>query len=182
MKISNKITIVSMAGALALIGTAFAAWQFNASVSEANASNVDVTKKTSSGTIADVATFYLTLDQSGAYWTNKSFDNSEGSILDADKVASFAFIYTGSSASKDVTDVTLSVNFEADDNITHYVSFTGGELVNIVESENVKSATYNLPALSYTAYKPSTSAAYDEMKTALEGKKVTFTLTATVGE
>jgi len=182
MKISNKITIVSMAGALALIGTAFAAWQFNASVSEANATNVDITKKTSSGSIADVATFYLTLDQSGVYWTNKSFDNSEASILDEDKVSTFAFVYTGSSSSKDVTDVILSVSYVADDNIAHYVSFTGGELVNIVENENVKSATYNLPSLAYTSYKPSTSAAYDEMKTALEGKKVTFTLTASVSE
>lgn len=182
MKTTNKITIVSLAGALALIGTAFAAWQFNASATETKASNVEVTAKTSTGTIADVASFYLTLDQSGAFWTSKSYDGSESAILDADKVTSFPFVYTGSDSSSDVSDVELTVTFTVDEGIETYVTFTGGELVSVTESGNQKSGTYTLPTLSYTASKPTTSAAYSAMKTALEGKKVTFTLTAEVSE
>ena len=182
MKTSNKITIVSLAGAFALIGTAFAAWQFNSSVTKASASNVEITKKTSTGSIADVATFYLTLDQSGVFWTNKSFDDSNEAITNADKVTEFAFVYTGSDTANDVSDVELSVSFDVDAGIETYVSFTGGELSGLTSSSNQKSATYVLPTLAYTASKPTTSAAYDVMKEALAGKKVTFTLTATVND
>ena len=180
MKTTNKITLVSIAGALALVGVAFAAWQFNASASKASAGNVEITKKTSVGSIADVTTFYLTLDQSGAYWTNKSFDDSEDAITNEDKVSTFEFVYTGSASANDVSDVTLEVSYVVDSGIATYVNVTGGELGVATESANVKSATYTLPTLSYTSAKPSTSAEFDAMKAALEGKKVTFTLTATV--
>ena len=182
MKTSNKITIISLAGALVLVGTGFAAWQFNSSATETKASNVEITKKTSTGSIAEVATFYLTLDQKGAFWTNKSFDNSDESITSEDQISSFSFVYTGSNESKDVSDVELSVSYSVDSGIETYVSFTGGELVNVTSSNNVKSATYNLPTLAYTASKPTTTSAYDTMKGNLTGKKVTFTLTATVNE
>ena len=182
MKTANKITLVSLGGAFALIGTAFAAWQFNSSVVKAAESNVEITKKAATGTIDDVTTFYLTLDQSGAYWTNKNFDNSDASITNEDKVTSFEFVYTGSDTSNDVSDVTLSVTYDVDSDIETYVSFTGGELTDLTSTNNKKSATYVLPTLSYTASKPTTSKDYDVMKGLLAGKKVTFTLTATVNE
>ena len=182
MKTSNKITLVSVAGGLALVGTAFAAWQFNSTVTKTSASNVEITKKTSSGSIADVATIYLTLDQKGAYWTSVSYNDSEEDIDANDIVTSFNFVYTGSSDANDVSDVTLTVDFVADEGIATYVNFTGGELTNVTSENNVKQGVYNLPELSYTSAKPSTSSEYDVMKAALEGKKVTFTLTATVSE
>ncbi|MCR4879923.1 MAG: hypothetical protein K5906_03085 [Bacilli bacterium] len=180
MKTTNKITMVSLGGALALVGTAFAAWQFNASVNKVSASNVEITKNTSTGTIDDVATFYLTLDQSGAYWTNRSFDASEETITEADKITNFAFVYTGSDTSSDVSDVTLTVTYVVDAGIEEYVNVSEGELVNVTANNNKKSGTYNLPTLSYTANKPTTSASYEVMKEALAGKKVTFTLNAEV--
>ena len=180
MKTTNKITLLSLAGGLSLVGTAFAAWQFNANVASATNSNVEVTKVSNVGTISDVTTFYLTLDQKGPYWTNKSFDNSDVTINAEDVVESFVFTYTGSNQSNDVSDVTLSVSFTADDAILDYVSFTGGELGEATSVNNVKSATYTLPTLSYTANKPTTLAAYNAMKEALENKVVTFSLTATV--
>ena len=180
MKTSNKITLLSLAGGLTLVGTAFAAWQFNANVASAVDSNVEITRATNEGTIADVATFYLTLDQKGPYWTNKSFDDSAVEITDADVVESFEFTYTGSAKSNDVSDVTLNVTCECDDAILNYVSFTGGELGLATVNDNVKSATYTLPTLAYTANKPTTIAAYTAMQEALEGKKVTFTLVATI--
>ena len=180
MKTTSKITLVSIAGGLALVGTAFAAWEFNASVNKTTASNVEITKQTNVGTISDVATFYLTLDQKGAFWTSVSYDNSEATVTDNTIVTSFAVTYTGSAESKDVSDVTLSVSYEVDSEIETYVTFTGGELVNVTSNNNVKSATYNLPSLTYTSAKPTTSAQYTSMKEAISGKKVTFTLTATV--
>ena len=182
MKTQNKITLVSIGGGLALVGAAFAAWQFNASVSKANDSNVEITKKTDAGSIADVETLYLTLDQSGAFWTKVSYNNSEVAIASENIVTSFNFVYTGSAEANDVSDVTLTVNYSVDDGIEDYVTFTGGSLGAATELNNVKSAVYTLPTLSYTANKPSTSAEYDAMKVALNGKKVTFTLTATVAE
>lgn len=182
MKTSNKITLLSLAGGLTLVGTAFAAWQFNANVASAVNSNVAITKASSEGTIADVATFYLTLDQKGPYWTNKSFDNSEEEITINDVVNTFDFTYTGSSKSNDASDVTLSVTYTCDDAILNYVSFTGGELSDATVNDNVKSATYILPTLAYTANKPTTKANYEAMKEALEGKKVTFSLVATITE
>lgn len=180
MKTTNKITVLSLAGGLTLVGTAFAAWQFNANVAKAQDSNVEITKVTSTGSIADVATFYLTLDQKGAYWTNKSFVDSNDEITNADVVSSFEFTYTGSSSSNDVTDVTLSVSYDVDDAIANYVTVGGGSLSDATVLENIKSATYTLPSLTYTANKPTTSAAYNAMKEALEGKTITFSLVATV--
>ena len=180
MKTTNKITLLSLAGGLTLVGTAFAAWQFNANVAEATNSNVEITKVSTAGSIADVTTFYLTLDQKGAYWTNKSFVDSNEEVTDADVIESFAFTYTGSASSNDVSDVTLSVNYDVDDAIATYVTVDGGSLSDATVVNNVKSATYTLPSLTYTASKPTTSAAYNVMKEALEGKTITFTLTATV--
>ena len=180
MKTTNKITLLSLAGGLTLVGTAFAAWQFNANVAEATNSNVEITKATSTGSIADVATFYLTLDQKGAYWTNKSFVNSDAEVTDADVVESFEFTYTGSANSNDVSDVTLAVTYDVDDAIANYVTIDGGSLSDATVLNNVKSTTYTLPTLTYTASKPTTSAAYNAMVEALEGKTVTFTLAATV--
>ena len=180
MKTTNKITLLSLAGGLTLVGTAFAAWQFNANVAEAQNSNVEITKVTNTGSIADVATFYLTLDQKGAYWTNKSFVDSDDEITDADIVESFEFTYTGSANSNDVSDVTLSVSYEVDSAISEYVTVSGGELGEATVLNNVKSATYTLPSLAYTANKPTTLANYNAMKDALEGKTITFSLVATV--
>lgn len=180
MKTTNKITLLSLAGGLTLVGTAFAAWQFNANVAEAQNSNVEITKNTTAGSIADVATFYLTLDQKGAYWTNKSFVDSDEEITDADIVESFAFTYTGSANSNDASDVTLSVNYEVDSAISNYVTVSGGSLSEATVLNNVKSATYTLPTLAYTVNKPTTLANYNAMKEALEGKTITFNLVATV--
>lgn len=182
MKTANRITLVSVIGGIALIGSAFAAWQFNSSTSSSAVSNVEITKETKVGTLADVSTFYLTLDQKGAFWTSVSYNESEEEVASNTVISSFSVVYTGSDKSNDVSDVTLEVSFSVDSAIETYVSFTGGELVSISEEANVKSATYNLPTLAYTSSKPTTSAEYATMKAALAGKKVSFTISAEVAE
>ena len=180
MKTTSKITLVSLVGGIALIGSAFAAWQFNESQSLSAHSNVEFTKETNVGSISDIPTIYLTLDQKGPFWTSLSYNDSLEEVDDSKIVTSFTFTYTGSDESNDVSDVALNVAYSVDSGIETYVSFTGGELVNVTENDNVKTATYNLPTLAYTSAKPSTSAEYRSMKAALDGKKVSFSLTATV--
>lgn len=182
MKISSKITIIGGIGALALIGTGFAAWQFNESITETKDSNVIITPEVKDGSlvISDHPTFYLTLDQDGAFWTTVDYSAKEEAVADADKITTFELKYTGSAKAQDVSDVTLEVTFTKDSAIDTYVTLGAGSLGSASATGNVKTATYTLPTLTYTSSKPTTEAAYKTMKTALASAKVTFTLKATV--
>ena len=178
MKISSKISAVATMGALALVGTAFAAWQFNKSaVKEVNA-NVAITKDASVGEITlSQETFYLTLDQEFIGWTVSDHTDDEAAVSDG--LTSLAVTYTGSAAAGDVSDVNLTAGFVADSAFNAYISITGGSLGTPTASANVKEATYTLPTVAWVS-KPSTKAQFDAMKSALAGAKVTFTFTATV--
>lgn len=178
MKTSNKISIIATVGALALVGTAFAAWQFNKSAEKVSTSNVAITKDASVGEIAlNPETFYLTLDQDVLAWTTGNHNDKDETINDA--ITKLTVTYTGSAKSKDVSDVTLTASFNADDAFASYVSITGGGLGTATGTENVKEADYTLPTLAWVA-KPTTQAQFDAMKSALASAKVTFTFTATV--
>lgn len=178
MKTSNKISIIATVGALALVGTAFAAWQFNAAANKNATSNVAITKDSSTGVITlDHETFYLTLDQDVLAWTTGNHDDKDEAINDT--ITKLAVTYTGSAKSKDVSDVTLTASFSADDAFASYVSITGGGLGTETNTENVKKADYTLPTLAWVA-KPTTQATFNTMKTALAGAKVTFTFTAII--
>lgn len=83
MKISSKISVVATMGALALVGTAFAAWQFNSNVDKVANANVAITKDASVGEITlSQETFYLTLDQEFLGWTVSDHTNSEEAVTD----------------------------------------------------------------------------------------------------
>jgi len=178
MKISSKISAVATMGALALVGTAFAAWQFNKSAEKVVDANVAITKDTSVGEITlSQETFYLTLDQEFLGWTVSDHTNSEEAVTDG--LTSFTVTYTGSEAAGDVSDVTLTAAFAADSAFDAYISVTGGALGTPTAHANVEEATYTLPTVSWVN-KPTTKAQFDAMKSALAGAKVTFTYTATV--
>ena len=180
MKTSNKISIIATVGALALVGTAFAAWQFNKSAEKASTSNVTITKDASIGEITlDPETFYLTLDQDTLGWTLSDHTNKEEAVEDVFDTVKVT--YTGSAKSNDVSDVTLDVTFTVDSAISTYVSVTGGSLGTPTASGNKKEANYTLPTLAWVeGKKPTTQAKFDAMTDALAGAKVTFTFTATV--
>jgi hypothetical protein len=166
-------------GALALVGTAFAAWQFNASAEKKVNANVAITKDASVGEITlSQETFYLTLDQEFLGWTVSDHTDKEEAVTDG--LTSFTVTYTGSVAAGDVSDVSLTAACDADSAFDAYVSFTGGSLGSATDTANVKVATYTLPTVGWVN-KPTTKAQFDAMKTALAGAKVTFTFTATVG-
>ncbi|MBR0439908.1 MAG: hypothetical protein IJK27_04075 [Bacilli bacterium] len=178
MKISSKISAIATMGALALVGTAFAAWQFNKNAEKVVNANVAITKDASVGEITlSQETFYLTLDQEFLGWTVSDHTNSEEAVTDG--LTSFKVTYTGSEAAGDVSDVTLTAAFAADSAFDAYISVTGGGLGTPTASANVKEATYTLPTIAWV-HKPTTKAQFDAMKSALDGAKVTFTYTATV--
>ena len=179
MKTASKISLIATLSTLALAGTAFAAWEFNQSVTITAESNVAITKDVSAGTLEiDPATFYLTLDQANPLWTESGHNNLDDAINDT--ITEFTVTYTGSAQSSDVSDVTLTVSCNVDSAIATYVTVSGGSLGTPTDNGNVKEAVYTLPTLAYTASKPTTKAQYDAMKTALAGAKITFTISATV--
>ena len=178
MKISSKISAVATMGALALVGTAFAAWQFNASKVKEVDANVAITKDASVGEITlSQETFYLTLDQEFIGWTVSDHTDKEEAVTDG--LTSFTVTYTGSAAAGDVSDVSLTATYAADSAFDAYISITGGSLGTPTANANVKEATYTLPTVAWVS-KPATKAQFDAMKSALAGAKVAFTFTATV--
>jgi hypothetical protein len=179
MKISSKISAVATMGALALVGTAFAAWQFNKNAEKVVNANVAITKDTSVGEITlSQETFYLTLDQEFLGWTVSDHTDKEETVTDG--LTSFTVTYTGSAAAGDVSDVSLTATYAADSAFNAYISFADGGLGEATASANKKEATYTLPTVGWVN-KPTTKAQFDAMKTALAGAKVAFTFTATVG-
>lgn len=183
MKTGSKISIIATLSTLALVGTAFAAWQFNKSA-EANAnSNVTITAKTEVGTLeVNPATFYLTLDYGFIGFTSSDYTDSEAAVSDG--LTEVTLKYTGNTQSKDVSDVTIdNPTFVVDPALANYVNITGGSLAAPTTSENVKQAVYTLPSVAWVdGKKPTTKAQYEAMKTALASAKVAFTFTATVAE
>ena len=178
MKTSSKITVIASLAALALVGSAFAAWQFNKAATKTVESNVAITKDDSVGEITlSKETFYLTLDQDVLAWTESDHTDDVGAIEDT--LTSIKVTYTGSSKANDVSDVTLTASFTADTAFASYVSITGGSLAEPTATGNKKEADYTLPTLAWTA-QPTTQAQFNAMKEALAGKKVTFTFKATI--
>ena len=181
MKTSSKISIIATISTLAVVGTAFAAWQFNKSAQKASNSNVVITKDDSVGEITlQYETFYLTLDQDTLAWT--SVDNTDAEtatgVITTNKVT-----YTGSDKANDVSDVTLTVTYTVDSAISTYVTISGGELGARVENQNVLEQDYTLPTLTWVeGKKPTTKKAFDAMKAALAGAKVAFTFKADIAE
>lgn len=179
MKTSSKISIIATISTLAVVGTAFAAWQFNKAAEKVSNSNVVITKDDSVGEITlQYETFYLTLDQEVLAWTSVDNTNAETptGVITSNKVT-----YTGSAKSEDVSDVTLTVTYTVDAAILTYVSITDGSLGTRVENANVLEQDYTLPTLGWVA-KPTTKKDFDKMKTDLAGAKVAFTIKATIAE
>lgn len=178
MKTSSKITVIASLAALALVGSAFAAWQFNKAATKTVDSNVAITKDDGVGEITlSKETFYLTLDQDVLAWTEADHTDDDGAITDT--LTSIKVTYTGSAKANDVSDVDLDVTFSADSAFASYVNITDGSLATPTATGNKLEADYTLPTLAW-AGKPTTQAQFDAMKTALAGKKVTFTFTATI--
>lgn len=182
MKTGSKISIIATLSTLALVGTAFAAWEFNKEAEQAAQSNVAITKDASVGELVlDPETFYLTLDQQVLSFTEADHSNSDAAI--SDQITTIDLEYTGSAKSNDVSDVTLKAEYSVDSAIATYVTVSGGAMGAQTNNANKATATYTLPSLAWVdGKKPTTQAQFDAMKTALAGAKISFTFTAEIAE
>ena len=181
MKTGSKISIIATLSTLALVGTAFAAWEFNKSANANANSNVTITAKSEVGTLeVNPATFYLTLDYNYLGFTSSDHTNDENAVSDG--LQQVTLTYTGSAQSNDVSDVTIETpTYVVDSAISTYVSITGGSLGTPNPNNNIKTVVYTLPTVAWVdGKKPTTKAQYDAMKTALASAKVAFTFEATV--
>lgn len=177
MKLLNKVTLVSVLGCAAVVGTGFAAWTFNQSATAGSKANVLITSTATEGTLEASATqLYLILDQSEVYF---STSNDEATALE-NKVTSITLTYTGSEESSDVSDVSFSFTQNVSSSLTTYISVSEGSLSDAVALDNVKTVEFTLPTLTYTDNKPTTIAKYNEMKSAVADATITFSFTATV--
>ena len=187
MKTSNKITLIAGLSAIALIGTGYAAWTFSKDATATAEGNVNITAKAEEvGTlkVADGQNFYLTLDQDSIKWMDSTDEST------ANEVTTIKLEYSGS------TVADYKAGKAVEENIVVKMELTSNELSTYVtlgnmdddqtkayKGEDKIEFEFTLPTASYVDAKyPRNEKAYDAMVTALTGKKVSFTFTASVEE
>ncbi len=187
MRTSNKITLIAGLSAIALIGTGYAAWTFSADATAEAEGNVNITAKAEEvGTlkVADGQSFYLTLDQDSIKWMNSA------DATTATEVTTIKLEYSGSQASDyksgKAVEETIVVKMELGSNeLSEYVTLgdMAADQEKTYKGEDKIEIDFTLPTASYVeANYPRNETAYDTMKAALDGKKITLNFTASVKE
>ena len=163
MKLLNRVTLLSVLGISALVGTGYAAWTFSTSAENKTANAALLI--TDANTVGEISfktnTAKFTLDQSGITW--------EGEI-----VADY------SSVGSEVEDPSIEKSWTAaiPAELATYVTF--------VDASTTISGTWEddvaivLPELVYTENKPTTKSAYDTMVSLISESNITFTFSATI--
>ena len=179
----NKLSIITIASMLALVGTGFAAWTFNNNA----AKDVEVgTYVTSAINAKDVTlsgntTVYLVLDQAKPYWSTAVNTGSKPVELANGKITVTPDYDLQNQNDGASWTYTLTSSIDVDSDIANYVNVTGFDTTNKTGTihasvgETIAPVDYNLPTLSYTANKPSTYAEYQDMLSDVSGKVITFT-------
>ena len=190
MKLKNKLSIITIASMLAFVGTGYAAWTFNNSVAQESEASAYVTSAINAKDVAlsGNTTVYLVLDQAKPYWSTAVDTGSKPVELANGKITV--------TPSYDLTDqndgaswtYTLTSAIDVASDIANYVNVTGFDTVaktgtiTAAGDEGIAAVDYNLPALSYTANKPTTYADYLTMLDAVDGDVITFTFNCTFAE
>ena len=175
MKLRNKIAAITGAATLAFAGAGFAAWVFNKDVSATSTGNVVVTTESEQGTLSiDTSSLYIILDQARIYYASDSAGASEITELEA----TYTAVANGGYGEN--MSVTFSLEFSGA--VAAWSTYVNG-LVDpasqtVVTVNGTNEISFALPALSYTANKPSTESQYDDMQSALSGATLTLTVTA----
>ena len=175
MKLRNKIAAITAASMLAFAGVGFAAWVFNKDVETTSTANVVVTTESEQGTLTiNTTSLYIILDQAEIFYASDAAGTSKITKLEA--------TYTAVAAGNlgENMDVTFSLAFSgAIDAWSNYVNGLVDPASQTITTVNGANAVeFALPALTYTANKPSTESQYDDMYAALNGKTLTLTVTA----
>lgn len=190
MKLKNKLALISMASMLAFAGVGYAAWTFNNNVEQTQDASVYATSAINAKNVvlSGNTTVYLVLDQAKPYWSTAVNNGSKPVELANGKITvSPDYDLTNQSDGASWT-YTLTSAIDVDSAIANYVNVTGFDVVSktgtitAAGDEGIASVDYDLPALAYTANKPSTYADYLTMLDAVDGKVITFTFNCTFAE
>lgn len=190
MKLRNKLAIITSASMLAFIGAGYAAWTFNNNVAQSQDASVYATSAINAKNVelSGNTTVFLVLDQAKPYWSVAVNNGSKPVELANGKITV--------SPDYDLTDqndgaswtYTITSAISVDAAIATYVNVTGFDTVNktgtitAAGAEAIAEVDYDLPALAYTASKPSTYAEYEAMVAAVAGKVITFEFNCTFAE
>ena len=166
-------TLITAGLAAALVGTGYAAWQFNDSVEKTYTDNAVVTNKNvDEGVITlDNETFYLVIDQNFLGW---SLSDSK----DATSYTALTLI-TPTLTLADNTDTTL-------DDFNYTCSFDGSAFKDYLVFGDfattwTSDVEMSLPTVSWKdGMKPTKESQYDTMEAAIGSASVTFTFTAAI--
>jgi hypothetical protein len=180
MKLTNKIAIISGLGCLALVGTGYAAWTFNAEASNsAEQANVLAAAQTVGEVKIITQTAKITLDEKYTAYVDKTNNTPElsnnkiqGKVTwDGDLSAD----YVGTAES---TKVNRKWTASIGAGLSTYIQFASGAAYTNVEW--IDNTPITLPALEFIADKaPQNMTEYSAMSAAINGKTITFTFVAT---
>lgn len=183
MKLRNKLAVITATAMLAFAGVGFAAWTFNNNAAQTQEASVYATSAIEAKNVAlsGNTTVYLVLDQAKPYWSTAVNTGSKPVELVGGKITvtpDYDLVNQNDGASWTYT-LTSAIDVDAD--IANYVNVTGFDTVaktgtiTAAGDEGISPVDYNLPALAYTANKPSSLAEYNAMLTAVDSKVITFT-------
>jgi hypothetical protein len=175
MKLTNKISLISGLGVLALVGTGFAAWSFsegNTAATDGQANVLTVASTTGKVTI---------LTQTASFTLDELYDSSSSAILSSGKIqgvitwsGEISAKYTG--ATGDGATVSRTWTASIGTGLSTYIQFVGTGTGTWVDSTAI-----TLPALQFITDKaPQKLTDYNTMSTAIAGAKITFSFSAAI--
>lgn len=190
MKLRNKIAAITAVSMLAFAGVGFAAWTFNNNAAQSQEVSVYATSaiEAKDVVLSGNTEVYLVLDQEKPYWSTEVNNGSKPEELANGKITvtpDYDVVDQNDGAS---WTWTLTSAMDVDSAISTYVNITGFDTtdktgtIHANVGETISPVDYNLPALSYTASKPSSLAEYNAMLAAVDGKVITFTFNCTFVE
>lgn len=175
MKLLNRVTLVSVLGVAAVIGTGYAAWTFSADTTATANANVLITSASEhAGTITFDKNVKLVLDQGWIGWIDAGVAAKDAyTNADAlDSIVPTLTTYPGSETAVSEYELTCSVNYG---NFTNYLNF------GTFATTWVSGSAVALPTVSWKdGMKPTTLTEYNNMVTALGTSTIVFTFTADV--
>ena len=175
MKLRNKIAAITAAAMLAFTGVGFAAWTFNKDVNATKQATIQVLSESEEGVLTlDATSLYIILDQAGISYAS----DAAGANPVTQLTGNYEVVAAGNLGEN--MDVTFDLAFSGA--VTEWSTYVTGlndvSLGTITTVHGDNEIAFDLPELTYTSAKPSTESEYDAMKTALDGKTITLTVTA----
>ena len=190
MKLRNKISAITAVSMLAFVGIGFAAWTFNNSVAQEAEQDAYATSaiEAKNVTLSGNTEVYLVLDQEKPYWSVAVDTGSKPVELTNGKITVTPDYDLQNQNDGASWTYTLTSSITVDAAIATYVNVTGFDVtdktgtITAAGDEGIAAVDYNLPALAYTASKPSNYTEYQAMLTAVASAHITFTFNCTFVE